>query len=88
MKEFISYLGLCSCANFKVIEKDIILLLKYFNTEDKDLEKILKEIGETTFYLLSNKMDDFTLIEHGVSIRFGWLTEYGKQLLKEHGKNI
>lgn len=79
---WLGHLGFCGCAEVDEIVKLAIKLLEEFTPETRWQTRTVDfEKDPVTYYLLTQVLDKANIIEHGTSIRFPWLTEFGKQWL-------
>lgn len=73
-------LGFCGCTEFRPAILRLIELLKWVKQKNEiRYDKLYNSAG--IYYLLVHSLDQVGLIEHGVSIRFPWLTDKGEELL-------
>lgn len=73
-------LGKCGCSETDEMITSLRKLLEWVGSDGAiQYDALYPEIG--VFYLLAGRLDDLGLIEHGISIRFPWLTDDGKRLL-------
>lgn len=79
--------NVCSCADRDSINKTLKYLFEYLAMPIKERTFTafinLGDISEGTYYLLTGILEKENLIDHGSSIRFAWLTDKGKEILKE-----
>lgn len=79
----IGVFGCCGCAEAEPVFKIMLSILVYFN-DKKTYKEITADIlnGDLgAYYIATGILDRQGLIEHGVAIRYCWLTEKGKQIL-------
>ena len=74
--------SLCGCEDLSSVIETIIKTLSWAQEPtDKRLKytSLFKNYG--VFYIIAGILDNLDLIEHGIAIRFPWITERGKALL-------
>lgn len=74
--------GLCGCAEFGSAVEEILGLLNWCGERERPSYATLYYGNAGVYYLLAGTLDRLGLIEHGVSIRYPWLTPKGEALLR------
>lgn len=75
--------GVCGCAEYHDVIVELIRLLDWHDNIQDDrasYDTIFSNVG--TFYLMAGALDRLGLVEHGTSVRGGWLTRHGEALLR------
>lgn len=78
-------IGYCECWGDEPL-RDLLELLEFFNKQHKPLNQNMCDSNPKVSglsYLVSGMCEELGWVEHGVSMRFGWLTEDGKKALVE-----
>ena len=80
---FSNHFGMCGCSEFEPMQRLIIKLLEWHGADMGNRPKwdTLFNGNTGVFYIIAGIMTEADLIEHGGSIRCGWLTDKGKLLL-------
>jgi len=81
---FYNHLGACGCSELDEMISTIKRVLEWHKTDipkrDSYISVFPEELG--IFYIIVGLLDNLDLVEHGTSIRWGWLTNDGKRLLE------
>lgn len=77
---WLSELHLCGCVDGELIAKLAIQLLTDFENKS-DRRVVDYEAQPELYYLLTDKLQSCGMIEHGGSIRYPWLSDFGKEWL-------
>ncbi|MHA1360786.1 MAG: hypothetical protein ACTSRC_21905 [Candidatus Helarchaeota archaeon] len=75
-------LGACGCSEIDEMLKTLLKFLEWANNiggSKPEYKYVVDDIG--AFYFIAGRLTDAGLIEHGVSIRYSWLTDKGERLL-------
>lgn len=74
--------GACGCTDQKELRATLVKLLQWLLDIQGDRvwwNKLFPEPGQ--FYLVMGMLEKLELAEHGISVRYAWLTDDGKRLL-------
>lgn len=79
---FFNAFGACGCSEIDEMRTTLIRLMEWHEIEKNtaQYQTLYNEVG--VFYLLAGMLDHLGLSEHGVAIRYPWLTPDGKRLLE------
>ena len=81
---FYNELGACGCSEFSSMIEVVCGLLEWIEKEKDNSNHYDTLYGGNigVYYLLIGMLDSSGLCEHGISIRFPFLTQDGKELMK------
>jgi hypothetical protein len=80
---FDNHFGGCGCSEIQPMQKTVIELLEWHSADimTRPHYDTLFNGDSGVFYIIAGIMTDADLVEHGGSIRSGWITKTGKALL-------
>lgn len=83
---FYNEFGACGCSDIEDMIRVIKMLLEWASSSSapRKYDTLFNDDG--VFYLLAGRLDSMGFIEHGVSIRFSWITDKGTSLLNALNK--
>jgi len=79
---FYNKFGACGCSEIDLMINVIRDLLEWMDTPDHSFYNTLFNGSTGVYYILIGLFDNLGLCEHGIAIRYPWLTEKGRELLK------